>query len=1040
MAVCALAQSPTGTIAGVVRDPSGAAAAGAQVKLTSQATGFAWTAVTAEQGDFSFPSLLAGEYEVNVEAPGFQRMVRAATVEAGATTTTDFALRVGEVTESITVDAAAPQMHYDSHTVGGVITRNQIDDLPLNGRSFLELAKLEPGVQPPVRGVNNRIFVPVLGLQNGRSTLVTVDGGSIMAVGQGASSMGFSQEVVQEFQVATVNFDLSTGITAGASINVVTRSGGNDLHGSGFYFFRDHKLAAYPALNRDAANPDPFFQRRQFGFALGGPIRRDRFFFFANWERNEQRGVLATTLLSPDFAQFSRINPTPFFGDQLSLRLDGRISNAHTAFVRYSHDGSLAVAPSTNITATGANNYPSTWSRQLGWADQSLMGLTSVVHPTLVNDVRFSYFFVSSREPAVGERDCPGCLGIGAPLINIPQAELSVGSSLFLSALSRRFQFSDILTWQRGTHRARFGIDSDYNRGGNFTLVDEPASITLFSPDQVRAYNARALPELQIPLPSAFRTLDDILTLPLQTVNVGVGDPRVPQEGGGLVRRWNTLRLFFQDTWRVHSRLTVNYGLGWNVDRDRNYDLRKPALLAPLLGEDGLAPTHKQWKNFSPALGLAWAPWPNGKTVVRAGGGLFYDFLVSTNLDTERALLGPPGLGRTSYPGSSLGNCLPAIPNVPAGTALNFPNTPTQFTGANLLACLPGIRTGLIQARANSDQSVQQIQINKSALFGPQFGINSADVPNFTALHTNIGIQREIAKDFVLSADFAHRHFTHIGLGPDLNHFNSSRGPAISRCNAAQRNDPQAVCSNGPIDVQQASTAAIYNGLLVRAEKRFSRGFQFLGSWAYSSNTGTNGIGVGTGFNNDKWLENRGPLSTDFTHIVNLAGVSQLPGRFELGINFSYSDAPPFSAYVGGIDFNGDGTTNDLLPGTAVNAFNRGMGRAELERLIAQFNQTYAGGRDAKGAGIAKIVLPDRYAFGSNYHSLDLRLSRSFVFRERWRLSLIGEVFNLYNKANLSGYTGDLTGEAFGQPTSRATQVFGSGGPRAFQLAARVGF
>src|SRR5258707_15627299 len=152
--------------------------------------------------------------------------------------------------------------------------------------------------------------------------------------------MGCSQEVVQELQVSTVNFDLPTGITAVGSINVVTRSGGNDLHGTALYFFRDHKLAAYPALNRDPANPDPFFQRRQFGFAFGGPIRRDRIFFFGNWERNEQRGIAATTLVAPDFAYLSRTTPTPSFGDQLSVRLDGRISNAHTAFVRYSHDGS----------------------------------------------------------------------------------------------------------------------------------------------------------------------------------------------------------------------------------------------------------------------------------------------------------------------------------------------------------------------------------------------------------------------------------------------------------------------------------------------------------------------------------------------------------------------------------------------------------------------------------------------------------------------------------------------------------------------------
>jgi hypothetical protein len=168
--------------------------------------------------------------------------------------------------------------------------------------------------------------------------------------------------------------------------------------------------------------------------------------------------------------------------------------------------------------------------------------------------------------------------------------------------------------------------------------------------------------------------------------------------------------------------------------------------------------------------------------------------------------------------------------------------------------------------------------------------------------------------------------------------------------------------------------------------------------------------------------------------------VVRLPWRFDLGLNFSYSSAPPFSAYVGGIDFNGDGTTGDLLPGTTVNAFNRGMGRADLERLVAQFNTTYAGVTDSHGRSIPHLTLPSQYSFGDDSNSLDMRLSRSFVFRERWRLSLIGEVFNLYNKANLSNYSGDLTSAAFGQPTTRATQVFGSGGPRAFQLAMRVSF
>jgi len=243
------------------------------------------TSATSVTGYYSFPSVPAGEYELSVEAAGFQRTLRKASVEAGEATTADFNLALGDIKESVNVDAATPQMQYQSSTLGGVITQAQLEGLPLNGRSFLELAKLLPGVQSPSRSNNNRVFVPVLGApggntgSGGRGTRVTVDGGSIMAVGSFGSQMGFSQEVVQEFQVAAANFDLSTGITDAGAVNVITRSGGNDLHGSAFYFFRDHKLSAYPALERDAANPDPFFQRRQFGFAAGGPIRHNRIFY-----------------------------------------------------------------------------------------------------------------------------------------------------------------------------------------------------------------------------------------------------------------------------------------------------------------------------------------------------------------------------------------------------------------------------------------------------------------------------------------------------------------------------------------------------------------------------------------------------------------------------------------------------------------------------------------------------------------------------------------------------------------------------------------
>jgi hypothetical protein len=384
---------------------------------------------------------------------------------------------------------------------------------------------------------------------------------------------------------------------------------------------------------------------------------------------------------------------------------------------------------------------------------------------------------------------------------------------------------------------------------------------------------------------------------------------------------------------------------------------------------------------------------------------------------------------------------LPGIPGVPVGAPLNFPNTPTRLTGADLLSCLPTIRAKLARELANADRTIQAIQLTKQAS-----GLNLVDAPRSSALHINLGVQREVAKDFVVSADFAYRHFDHVGLGPlDLNHFNSARGPVIPRClNEAERNDPRALCSTGPINVQINASRATYKGLLVRADKRFSRGFQLLGSWAYSSNSGTNATGGDLrplpGFNLDDWLSNHGPLDRDITHIVNLAGFVQLPWRLRLGFNFSYSSAPPFSAFVGGVDFNGDGTTNDLLPGTTVNAFNRGLGRSDMERFVALFNQTHAGRLDGKGALIPVLALPERYWLGDNYHSLDLRLCRELVIQERWRLVLIGEVFNIYNAANLSGYSGNLMTAAFGQPISRATQVFGSGGPRAFQFGVRVSF
>ena len=186
------------------------------------------------------------------------------------------------------------------------------------------------------------------------------------------------------------------------------------------------------------------------------------------------------------------------------------------------------------------------------------------------------------------------------------------------------------------------GMDWEYNRGENLVWNNEPVTVTLMSPDQVRAYNSNSQTpaNLRIPLPAAFNTLNEVLSLPLQSFTVGIGDPRVPEENGESTRTSYSARLFIQDTWRLAQRLTLNYGLAWNLDRNQNYDLSKPALLAPILGAGGLGATRKQWRNLSPSLGLAWSPTRDTKTVIRVGAGIYYDFLIQPNLDPERALLG----------------------------------------------------------------------------------------------------------------------------------------------------------------------------------------------------------------------------------------------------------------------------------------------------------------------------------------------------------------------------------------------------------------
>jgi len=1029
-----------------VTDESDAPIPGASIVIKNKTTGAERSLRSAEGGTYSVPGLPPGLYEVRVAVKGFRAVVREATVKTGSTTAADIRMLVGQMSEVVQVEVATSQIEYERHAIDGVITRQEIEGIPLNGRSFLQLAALQPGVtvSPGTTSQYNSLFaVSMLGAESNK-TAITVDGGNVRNSIEGHTQINLSQEVVQEFQISGVNFDLSTGITSAGAINVVTRSGGNAFHGSGYYFFRDHNMAAYPHLRRDPLAPDPFFARRNPGFSVGGPIRKDKAFFFFNNEYTNQVQVFSFFPDLPSLAPLSSVNYSPYRGKTSSVRLDYRLSARNDMFLRYSHDGNNGFGPASG------SPLPSNWLRNVNFSDQTVFGITRVVASATVNDFRFNFTYWQNRNLFPRPEDCPGCIGQGFPNLAL------VGSGNFAAGNTsnatqgrdlRRFTFLDNLTWQKGTHRFRFGTELEHALGTGFWGYCDPACAVAFSPEYVRGVvPAQFLPLFN--LPATISTDADLLRLPFAGGVVGVGDPgQPPPYNIDKAKKNNRYRFYAQDAWRITPKFTLNYGLGWQFESTLvNRDLDKPAFLSPLYGGD-LGPTNNNYHNFSPSLGLAWSVRNDNKTVVRAGAGIYWETELLLSRLQERAFIGPRGNGRIQFPHSGFVNIFPGIINfntgqpVPVGAALPS-NALTNLTLGRFLEIVRQ-QIGAVNAALApnlSDLSIRNIDISKSAA-----QLYPKDYPVQRSYHMSIGMQRELPHGVVLSVDYARRVFSNTLLGEvDYNRWdrfiNGQRSPVIRPCLPQELQRPGVQCSSGPITFWTPGGRSVYNAMLLRADKRFAKRYQFIVSYALTNQKGINGI-----TNMDNWFESWGPQGA--RHILNVSTLVDLPWGLQVGFISNSSSRVPVTASVAGIDLNGDGTTTTPIPGVAINTLNRGSSKEDLAAAVAAWNQRYpVGSRDARGQNIPQVILPPSYEFGDSFSTQDIRLTKSFSWKERYRLSLFAEMFNLFNVANLAGsnYTLDTVRSpqtfSFGQPTQRATQVFGSGGPRALQLGARFSF
>jgi len=1044
------AQTPTGSIAGTVHDASGAVVPNAVVTVTNKDSGLVRNLMTSIEGSYNAAALPPGVYQVKVVMQGFRTYVREATVETGATTTVDTRLDVGQPDEVVNVEAASAQIEYSSNSIEGVITREKIQDLPLNGRSFLNLAFLEPGVtvSPGTTSQYNSLFsVSVLGGDSNK-TAITVDGGNIRNSIEGNTGMNFSQEVVQEFQISSVNFDLSTGITSVGSVNVVTRSGGNDFHGAGYFFFRDHNISAYPGLARNPLTPDPFFARRNPGAWIGGPVKKDRLFFFFNYEYINQTQVVTYV---PNVASASSLTGnffSPYRGKDLSARLDYSINQRHRLFARYSHDGNSGLGP-----AGSSLQLPSHWLRNTNWSDQSLLGVTSILRTALVNDFRFSYQYWQNRNLFPRDSDCSGCIGLGLPEVSVTGTNVVVGntSNATQGRDLRKFGFTDSLSWLHRGHSLHFGGEIEYAPGTGFWGYCDPACTVVAPPELVRANVPSALIGALFPtLPSKISSNADLMNLPFLGGVVGIGDPSQPPPYNVGQAKLNTrFRLYASDSWRVKPRLTLNYGLAWSFESTLvNRDLNKPAFLAPVYGSD-LSPTNNNYHNFSPSVGFAWTADKSQKTVVRGGFGIYYDTELLYRRLQERAFIGPVGNGRIQFPTTGFTNIFPGIVNISLGgtpVAIGAPLPSGQLINLTLGQYLqiqqqqaPIIAAQLAPKNLN-DLSVTNIDINKAAA-----QLYPKDYPVQHGLHFNLGVQRQIRHDMVVNVDFIRRVYLNTLLGEiDYNRYNryinGVRTPVIPVCPAAQKNTPGVECSNGSITFWTPGGRSVYNAMLVKLDKRFAHRYQFTASYALTDQHGYNGI-----VDLNHWNASWGPQGA--RHILNVSGLVDLPWGFQLGVISSSSSRGPMTPSVSGVELTGDGTTSQPLPGLSFNCLNRGCGKSDLQSAVASWNQTFAGTKDALGKTIPAVILPSNFSLGDNFNSQDVRLTKTFKYHERYRASIFVEGFNIFNVANLGGFSSNLdqvtpTNQTFtfGQPTSRAGQVFGSGGPRAFQIGARVQF
>ena len=958
----------TGSVQGTVMDQSGALVAGAKVTITNKATSRVINVSTTSAGAYTSGALTPGDYVVRVEAKGFKTSEAAFTVQVGVTSSGNIKLQVGEATQVVEVQASEVQVNTEQATVQGVLTTQQIENLPINGRNFLDLAQLEPGVQiqdggnfdPTKNGFSSISF----GGRFGRTARIEVDGLDISDETVGTTTQNVPEGAIQEFQIQQSSLDLSTELTSSGSVNVTTKSGTNAYHGEGYYYFRDQTLDA----NLPGAS-DNYFQRNQFGGNFGGAFIKDKLFFFVDAERTKQ-DLLNPVLSSGPFQAITGSYDSPFKESEVIGRLDWQINNNYKSFFRFSYDQNhsvLAIIPNS-FQPFGNVNHTPVYAAGL---DFSTGGFT--------HSIRFGYtkFRNGIVDATAGSSIYNPLPGIELAIGSDPDC-LTAGANFFCSGPSflapqQTYQSNHQIKYDGskaiGSHILRYGGGLNHIFGGGF------ASFLKLAP----AVGA-GIPDCTATCLALPGGASNPLNYPATTVQLGNGigfSSEIPAFGfpAGGSGPDNRLSFYFGDAWKIKPNLTLTYGLRYVRDTGRTDSDLGPI---PVLNQFGAGlgnRVHQPNLNFAPQVGIAWDPNHSGKTVIRGGIGLFYENSIWNNILFDR----PARLSK----GLFLANptvCSNGQPNstftMPTG-----PTPPINFCGETIGQAAPAIAA--FQAQYQASTLAAGPASNPSFignLLSDGFDATGTDLlnPNYVSprsVQMNIGIQHEIHKGVVFTADYLRNIETHTLLAVDTNHVGDANHFILANAQAAvAATTSQFGCaggySAGAINCAIAAGAniasfagngldsgysfcgggpcptaafpginpnlganqmlypigrSVYNALQLSLKSNVQNPFRHVRSmdlqasyqWSNYAAAATDNdfITIATDFNNP--LHYLGPNGLDRTQQFSFGGTMDLPYSFRLGaIGHFYSPLPVTltlapSGNAGGIfvtDVTGDGT------------------------------------------------------------------------------------------------------------------------------------